>query len=92
LFNNYYSSSGNNYCIRAGFEANLLVENNYFEGVDTPHEFDGAGAVISAMGNVYSGISGAQDSSGGAFSPPYAYQAEAAEGARGAVMANAGAQ
>jgi pectate lyase len=35
VFNNYFSSSGNNYCIRAGFHAKVVVENNYFQGVGT---------------------------------------------------------
>jgi pectate lyase len=92
VFNNYYSSSGNNYCVRAGVEANILVENNYFEGVDSPHEVDASGAIIEASGNAYSGTSGAQDDNGDAFDPPYAYTAESAESARAAVMANAGPQ
>ena len=31
VVNNYYNSSGNSYCVGAGFESDLLVENNVFE-------------------------------------------------------------
>lgn len=90
VFNNYYTSSGNNYCIRAGVEANILVENNYFENVDTPHEIDASGAIITANGNTYSGTTGATDESGSAFDPPYPYTLESPEAARTAIQANAG--
>jgi pectate lyase len=92
VFNNFYSSSGNNYCIRAGVEANILVENNYFENVDTPHEIDASGAIINANGNTYSGTTGATDESGSAFTPPYPYTLEAPEAARSAIQSNAGPQ
>ncbi len=39
LFNNYYSSSGNNYAIGAGVEAKVVVESNFFENVNDPHIF-----------------------------------------------------
>lgn len=92
VFNNYYSSSGNNYCIRAGYHSKVLVENNYFEDVDNPHEIDedsGTGQ-IKASGNVYDGTSGAKDTSGGAFTPPYTYTLDAASGIPAAVKAGAG--
>ena len=92
LFNNYYSATGNNYCIRAGVEANILVENNYFENVDSPHEIDASGAIINADGNTYSGTTGATDESGTAFDPPYPYSLESPEAARTAIQGNAGPQ
>jgi pectate lyase len=33
LLNNYFNSSVSNYCIYAGYQADLLIESNYFEGV-----------------------------------------------------------
>lgn len=33
LFNNYYNSPGNNNCIRAARDSEILVENNYFDSV-----------------------------------------------------------
>jgi pectate lyase len=95
VFNNYYTSSGNNYCIRAGIEADIRIENNYFEGVGKPHEVDdgeGRATAVTSSGNEYPGSSGARDTRGTAFSPPYAYSAESASSARSAVQANAGPQ
>jgi pectate lyase len=92
VFNNYYSASGNNYCIRAGVEASILVENNYFDRVDTPHEIDGSGASIVANGNSYNATTGAQDESGSAFDPPYEYTLAPADDIPDAVRAGAGPQ
>jgi pectate lyase len=38
LYNNYYSSAGNSYCIRARLNAQVRVENNVFHGVRNPWE------------------------------------------------------
>ena len=95
IFNNLYTSSGNNYCVRATCKADLLVENNYFLGVNRPHQIDtGEGAItaLEARGNTYDGTSGAEDTSGSAFDPPYAYTAESPEAAKAAIEANAGPQ
>lgn len=40
LFNNYYSSSNSNYCVRAGIQARVLLQGNYFDGVKDAHEFN----------------------------------------------------
>ncbi|TAL00707.1 MAG: hypothetical protein EPO07_09345 [Verrucomicrobia bacterium] len=37
-FNNFYNSPGNNYCIRTRINAELLVENNFFQSVQNPWE------------------------------------------------------
>ncbi len=93
VFDNYYSSTGNNYVIRAGFEADLFVENNYFDGVSTPHEInedDGGPAKLTARGNDYVDTSGAEDQTGTAFEPPYAYDPDAADAVKDIVMNGAG--
>jgi pectate lyase len=38
VFNNYYNAPGNNYCVRTRIEAELRIENNYFENVQNPWE------------------------------------------------------
>ena len=57
VVNNYFNAPGNNYCVRAGSYAHLLVENNYFQNVNNPEEFnnsdDQTTANITARGNVY---------------------------------------
>jgi pectate lyase len=84
-FNNYFTSSGNNYCIRAGRDAHILAERNYFQGVKDPLEFnssaDQATANITARDNVFKSTSGSQSTGGGgaAFTnPPYSAAMDAA--------------
>lgn len=38
-FNNYFNSPGNGYCIGVGSYGSVLIENNYFEDVNNPHQF-----------------------------------------------------
>jgi pectate lyase len=68
-FNNLFASGGNNYCLRAGRNAGLLIENNYFDGVQNPHEFnsdeDEASAHITERNSIYSATSGLQARGGG---------------------------
>jgi pectate lyase len=92
VFNNYYSSSGNNYCIRAGFHSNVLIENNHFQGVGKPHEIgeDSGTAIVTARGNTYSSTSGAQTTRGTAFTPPYPYTLDAVGTISAAVQSGAG--
>jgi pectate lyase len=76
LYNNYYAARGNNYAIGAGLQALLVIENNYFDGVNDPHLFyDGEPtAQIVASDNTYIGVSDttAKDTGqGSAFQPPY---------------------
>jgi pectate lyase len=102
LFNNYYDSNTSKYCVRAGIEASVLLEGNYFEGVESPHEFNSEedeGTAFIARGegdeaNVYDATSGEQATGGGgdAFMPPYEYALEAAQDVRDVVMAGAGPQ
>jgi pectate lyase len=88
VFNNYYSSSGNNYCIQAGREARMLVEGNYFTGVKEPLVI--AGGELVEQGNVFDGTVGVAPSHGAAFQPPYAYQLEDPCSVPVTVMQNAG--
>jgi pectate lyase len=99
LFNNYYNSSASNYCVRAGIEASVLLEANYFEGVDTPHEFNGDDAATAfiargsgAKANIYDGTSGEQaiDGEGEPFTPPYPFTTDPAADVPAAVKAGAG--
>lgn len=87
VFNNYFASPNNNYCVRAGRNASLLIEGNYFDGVKSPHEFnnstDQTTAHITARNNVYHNVSGNQATGGGgqAFtSYPYSATIESASG------------
>lgn len=86
LFNNYYNSSASNYCVRAGISASILLQGNYFDGVDSPHQFNSSAneetAYIAlgegALANQYDDVSGDQEERGGGgpFTPPYGFDVE----------------
>jgi pectate lyase len=97
VFNNYYASKGNNYCVRAGSNAHLLVEGNYFDGVNSPHEFNDATdqmtSHITARNNTYNGATGNQLSGGGGTpltSVPYSATIDPSAGIAASVRACAG--
>ena len=97
LFNNLWTSSGDNYCVRAGTNAMILLENNAFVGVKTPQEFnstaDQGTSYITATNNLYSGTSGQQATGGGGTpftSPSYTYTLDANSAVQSAVQAGAG--
>ena len=97
IFNNLYTSTASNYCVRAGIQAQILVENNAFVGVKNPQQFnstsDQGTAYITAQGNLYSGTSGTQSTGGGGTpftSPPYAYTPDATAGLQAAIQSGAG--
>jgi pectate lyase len=88
VFNNYYTSTGNTYCVGSGSFASILVENNYFKNVKSPHRFqDSNPSYITAVGNVYDNTTGNKDTGLGGASgtavapftdPPYDYTADKA--------------
>ncbi|MGK3987275.1 hypothetical protein WME99_29810 [Sorangium sp. So ce136] len=93
VYNNYYNAPGNNYCVGAGFNARLLIENNHFENVKDPHLFYDAEptAQIVATGNKYVNTTGKMDAGQGAsFVPEYSYGLDAAEDVKWLVMEGAG--
>jgi pectate lyase len=79
VFNSLFDSPDTNYAIRAAYEAEVLVEANYFDGIPNPHEIFVDGAEIVAIDNVYARTTGVQDEAGDAFDPPYAYAPDDAE-------------
>ena len=97
LFNNYWASPTTNYCVRAGIQAHILIENSVFDNVKSPHQFNNATdemtASITANGNVYNNTTGTQVTGGGgpAFTdPPYEYTLDDADAVPALVQAGAG--
>ena len=97
LFNNYWASSTTNYCVRAGIQAHVLIENSYFDTVKSPHQFNNATdettASITVNGNVYNATTGTQVTGGGgpAFTdPPYDYTLDDAAAVPDLVQKGAG--
>ncbi|WP_437532449.1 hypothetical protein WME79_04680 [Sorangium sp. So ce726] len=89
IFNNYYTSKGNLYCVGVGSYGAVLVENNYFKDVKSPHQFMYAlYSHITANGNVYDNTTGSKDTGLGGESgdsvtpftdPPYDYTLDPAK-------------
>jgi pectate lyase len=85
--------SGQSYCIAAGFEANLLVENNYFDGSNNPLRFQTGGdtsAQVTERGNEFVSTSGSVVTRGSAFVPPYDYTMDSGASVKDLVTQGAG--
>jgi pectate lyase len=100
FFNNVWNSTASSYCIRAGREASIYADNNYFRGVKDAHEFNSSTdrntAFITVVNNTYDATSGVRETGGGgtAFNPSsfYSYSATNAATAYSQVLASAGPQ
>ena len=90
VFNNYYTPDDDGYCIRPGVEADLLVENNYFEGANEPFDTVDPTASILATGNAFDGSPTDEPAVGDVFDPPYPYDLDDADDVPGIVQAGAG--
>ncbi|MGH1342810.1 MAG: pectate lyase family protein [Nannocystales bacterium] len=92
VFNNYYTPTDALYCMRAGFEADLRIENNYFEGVSNPFDAGNTApsAQVLATGNEFSPMPIPEPDQGDVFDPPYAYSLDAASDVPAVVMAGVG--
>ncbi|MBL0358192.1 MAG: InlB B-repeat-containing protein [Chitinophagaceae bacterium] len=72
VVNNYFNCTGNSHCVRAGKEADLLVESNYFDGVRTPIDlYQNNFTAVTSRNNTYVSTTGNTAGSGTAFTPPY---------------------
>lgn len=92
VVNNYFSCTGNNHCVRAGKEANLLVESNYFDGVRTPIDlYENNFTAVTSRNNTFVATSGNTAGSGTAFTPPYALSISPSANVKSLVMSGAGA-
>jgi pectate lyase len=97
IFNNLYTGARDNYCVRAGMDAQLLVEANAFVGVNNPQQFnstaDQGTSYITSNNNLYTGATGTRATGGGGTpftTPPYTYTADDPNGVQAAVQAGAG--
>ncbi|HEY4158175.1 MAG TPA: hypothetical protein VGM29_08760 [Polyangiaceae bacterium] len=99
LYNDLWTSSAANYCVRSGFDAAILIEKSVFNGVKNPQQFnstaDQGNSNISAdpNDNVYTSTSGTKSTGGGgpAFtSAPYTYAPDATSGLQAAIQSGAG--
>jgi pectate lyase len=93
VYNNYYSCTGNSYCIHPGVEAQLRIENNYFNNIAEPIEPAETGAIVYAYGNYMYGCTKVHSEIGfdAVFTPPYQYRLEYGPYLMSVVTAGAGA-
>ncbi len=96
LFNNLWTSNGDNYCVGVGFNCNVLTENNAFVNVADPidsRNYSNAASTVVSRGNSYVGVSGQTADKVGSnapFTPPYPYTLDATTTVQAAVMTGAG--
>jgi len=93
VLNNYFSSTVSSSCVQAGFEANLLIEGNIFEGVRNPIDLmaNNSTAVLQ-RNNLFLTITGNTNGTATtAFTPPYSIAATAATDVKSIVTKSAGA-
>lgn len=92
MVNNYFNSTGNNHCVRAGREANIRVESNYFESVRTPIDlFQNDFTAVTSVNNTFISTTGNTAGSGTAFTPPYTLTITPSANVKSLVLAGAGA-
>ena len=94
IFNNLWTSSGDNYCVGVGVNSNILTESNAFVGVSDPIEsssYSNGASIVVSRNNIYTNTSGTTANKGTAvFTPPYTYTADAASSVQADVQVSAG--
>lgn len=82
VFNNYYSCTGNSYCIGGSWGFKVLLENNYFDHINNAMRDAGVSnsgtsgtfrVEIKSVGNIFDACTGSQTTYGSAFVPGYPY-------------------
>jgi pectate lyase len=72
VVNNYFNSKQTSYCVRAGIEADILVESNYFDSVSTPIDlYQNNFTAVTSRNNFFNATSGNSLGSSTSFTPPY---------------------
>ena len=91
LVNNFFNSTVSNKCIAAGFEADIRVESNAFEGVKNPIDLMSGYTAVTATDNVFTNTTGNQAGNKTAFTPPYSIVKLNKTAVKADISANAGA-
>jgi uncharacterized repeat protein (TIGR02543 family) len=92
VVNNLFDSKQSSTCVRAGKEADLRVESNYFDGVKNPIDlYQNNFTAVSSINNVFNATTGTTAGSGTAFTPPYSLSITPAANIKSIVTAGAGA-
>jgi len=78
LYGNVFRSSRANYCIRAAWRSDLLVEANVFTGTQSPLDIYDTNARAQSRFNLFASVTGDTAGNGIATAPPYAYALDTA--------------
>jgi len=96
-YNNYYGASGSNYCVGVGNEAQILLQNCYFDSQTVAWKDYSSSS--STKGKIHwSGLTMVNTSvptwatNATVFTPSYSYTLDASSGVKASVMAGAGPQ
>ena|GEM_PF-895213 len=94
VFNNLYTSSGDQSGVAAGVNCNVRLENNVFVGLANPIDLgnSNAASILQSIGNVFTNCTGSTAGVGTAFVPTYPYTLDATSGLQAAVQSSAGPQ
>jgi pectate lyase len=94
VYNNYYNAENNLYCIRTRVEAEVLVENNFFEKVKTPIEIfenkKGSGKLKTSGNKTVETLGTMAEGNDDVFKPDYDYTLEPADAVKDSVTQGAG--
>lgn len=89
-YNNYFNAPGNNYCIRASIQSQVLTEFNSFENIDSPQEKFAPNGLIRSRNNQYVNCTGVVEFNDNVFTPPYSYSPDPVANVKALVTAGAG--
>ena len=73
VFNNYYTCTGNYYCISGSYGFEVLSQHNYFDHVNNPFLGVGSSLEIKSVGDIFDTCTGSTSTYGNAFVPAYTY-------------------
>lgn len=90
VFNNLFTSIGNDSCTNAGFEAAVRVENNVYVGVSEPLSPDANSVGLESIGNAFIGTTGNTEGLRSSFVPPYHYTLDATDGLQAVLESEVG--
>jgi pectate lyase len=90
VYNNFFNSAGNYYSTNARVGTHWLVQNNYYDGVNNPCNYQDGG-IMQISGNIYNNCTGSQfTASNGTVTVPYSYSLTATSSVPSSVQSNAG--
>ncbi|NLD99487.1 MAG: hypothetical protein GX640_06395, partial [Fibrobacter sp.] len=94
VVNNLFDSKDGSYCVRAGVEADILVQSNAFIGVKNPLDYNGKQSAVTAVtmkDNLLTNCTGTTTGYKTSFTPPYSLSIVSASQVESKVKAGAGA-